>query len=58
VLRRIQHPYEVAKVQKRLDELQKLEWFLEDTLEYAKYCKRRGNLEEAINYLKEVVEGV
>lgn len=51
VLSRSKDPDIHKKFQKRLEMLEYLQWELEDAIQYARACRRRGFLVEAVSFL-------
>ena len=48
----------ITKLDDRINDLTKLRMYLENVVKYARKCRREGYLDEAINILKEVLNGV
>lgn len=48
----------ITKLDDKIEDLMKLRMYLENVIRYARKCRREGYLDEAIEFLKEVVKGV
>jgi len=48
----------IAKLNDRINDLTKLRMYLENVIRYARKCRRDGYLDEAIEFLKEVLKSV
>lgn len=48
----------IAKLNDKIEDLTKLRMYLENVIRYARKCRRDGYLDEAIQFLKEVLKNV
>jgi len=56
LLRHTKDPAEISKIQQKLDALEDLKWFLEDTIKYARLCRWHSCIEEGIQHLEKTLK--